>query len=105
MKLLRSRMIALAVLTSCLSLGVVHAARLRIVSYNLDCYDQSSDNNIIGSTHSLPTVIQGIGLHHIGSNAQPVDVLGVEELLSTTLSNLANQLNAIYGAGTYAFDT
>jgi PKD repeat protein len=77
---------------------------LRIASYNIDCADQSSDNNITGATHSAPTVIQAIGLHHIGTNAQPVDVLTVEELTSSTLANLAAQLNAIYGAGTYAFD-
>jgi hypothetical protein len=77
---------------------------LRVVSYNIDCSDQGSDNNITGTTHSLPTVIQGIGLHHIGSNTQPVDVLGVEELNSTTLSAFIAQLNNIYGAGTYAFD-
>ena len=77
---------------------------LRVVSYNIDCADQGSDNNITGSTHSLPTVIHGIGLHHIGNNAQPVDVLGLEELNSTTLSAFVAQLNNIYGAGTYAFD-
>lgn len=77
---------------------------LRVVSYNIDCADQGSDNNITGPTHSLPTVLQAIGLHHIGTNAQPVDVLGLEELRPTTLSNLTAQLNAIYGAGTYTFD-
>ena len=77
---------------------------LRIVSYNIDCADQSSDNNITGATHSLPTVVQAIGLHHIGTNAQPVDVMSCEELQTTTLANFVTQLNAIYGAGTYAFD-
>ena len=77
---------------------------LRIVSYNIDCEDESSDNNITGATHSLPTVVQAIGLHHIGSNAQPVDVMSCEELNSTTLANFVAQLNIIYGAGTYAFD-
>jgi hypothetical protein len=43
-------------------------------------------------------------LHHLGTNAQPVDVLGVEELSSTTLANLVAQLNIIYSAGTYALD-
>ncbi len=77
---------------------------LRIVSYNIDCADQGSDNNITGSAHSLPSVVQALGLHHIGTNAQPVDVLGVEELTSTTLADFVAQLNSIYGAGTYAFD-
>jgi autotransporter-associated beta strand protein len=88
---------------------------LRIASYNLDSQDQSSDNNITQSTgataHSLPTVIQGIGNHHIGTNAQMVDVLGMEEMMTsktgsfnTTMTDMATQLNAIYGAGTYSFD-
>ena len=80
------------------------ARTLRGVSYNVDCADEASDNNITGSTHSLPTVIQAIGLHHIGSNAQAVDVLGLEELRSTTLAAFVAELNNIYGTGTYAFD-
>ncbi len=89
-----------------LGLGMSGLAKtLRVVSYNIDCADQGSDNNITGSSHSLPTVIQAIGLHHIGTNAQQVDVMGLEELKSTTLSNLVVQLNSIYGAGTYAFDS
>ncbi len=70
----------------------------------MDCADQSSDSNLTGTTHSVPTVIQAIGLHHLGTNAQRVDVLGVEELTSTTLANFTTQLNAIYGSGTYAYD-
>ncbi len=81
---------------------------LRIVSYNIDCEDEGSDNNITGSTNnatnSLPRVVQAIGLHHIGNNAQPVDVMSCEELNSTTLENFVAQLNIIYGAGTYVFD-
>jgi hypothetical protein len=82
----------------------VRGTTLRIASYNIDCADQGSDNNITGATHSLPTVVQAIGLHHIGTNAQPIDVMSVEELTSTTLSNLVVQLTNTYGAGSYAFD-
>jgi len=77
---------------------------LRIVSYNIDCADQGSDNNITGPAHSLPIVVQAIGLHHLGANAQPVDMMSCEELNSTTLANFVAQLNNIYGAGTYAYD-
>jgi hypothetical protein len=77
---------------------------LRIVSYNIDCEDRSSDGNITNAMHSLPTVIQAIGLHHLGTNAQPVDVMSCEELNSTTLSNFVVQLNLNYGAGTYTYD-
>ena len=94
-----------AVLLPAVCPQVLSARMLRIVSYNIDCADQSSTSNITGPTHSLPTVIQGIGLHHLGTNAQPVDVLGLEELTSTTLSSFVTQLNAIYGAGVYAADT
>ena len=85
--------------------GTARGNTLRIVSYNIDCADQSSDNNITGPAHSLPTVVQAIGLHHIGTNAQQVDILNCEELQSTSLSNFVVQLNAIYGAGIYAYDT
>src|SRR5438874_1102222 len=87
------------------------ATTIRIASYNIDSQDQSSDNNITGASHSIPTVIQAMGLHHIGTNAQPVDVLGLEEMLTsttagfnTTLSDATTALNNIYGAGTYSFD-
>ncbi len=95
---------ALAVASSPTPVAWASAGTLRIVSYNVDCFDQGSDNNIIASYAGLPTVLQGIGEHHIGTNAQPIDVLGVEELTTTTLTNLVNALNTIYGAGTYAFD-
>ena len=81
------------------------ATTLRIVSYNIDCSDQGSDNSITNANHTLPVIIQAIGLRHIGTNAQQVDIIGAEELNSTSLSNLTRQLNVIYGAGTYAYDT
>ena len=84
--------------------GGAWSKTLRIVSYNIDCEDRSSDGNITNSIHSLPTVVQAIGLHHLGTNAQPMDVMSCEELNSTTLSNFVVQLNIIYGAGTYAYD-
>lgn len=97
------RCLGLALVSSSLTWGAA-GATLRIVSYNIDCADQNSDNNITGSAHSLPTVVQAIGLHHLGTNAQPMDVMGCEELQSTSLGNMVTQLNAIYGAGTYAYD-
>ena len=77
---------------------------LRIVCYNIDCEDKGSDVNITGTTHSLPTVVEAIGLHHLGTNAQPMDVMSIEELNSTTLGNFVTYLNAIYGAGYYTSD-
>jgi endonuclease/exonuclease/phosphatase family metal-dependent hydrolase len=78
------------------------ADTLRVVSYNIDDADQLSDDNITASFAGLPSVLQAIGQHHIGTNAQAIDVLGVEELNPTTLSNLVNAMNQ--GADTYAYD-
>jgi len=100
----RSRVITATVLVIGIWACQARCTTLRIVSYNIDCADQGSDNNITGSTHSLPTVVQAIGLHHLGTNAQPMDVMSCEELNSTTLANFAAQLNNIYGAGTYTYD-
>ncbi|MEO5718270.1 MAG: hypothetical protein ABIR29_06830, partial [Chthoniobacterales bacterium] len=74
MKLPRRWMPLAAWLGAAVLAGPAAGATLRVASYNLDCADQSSDNNITGSTHSVPTVIQAMGLHHLGSNAQMVDV-------------------------------
>lgn len=104
MKLHRSWITVVAILGIGFCACGTWAKTLRIVSYNIDCEDQSSDNNITNSTHSLPTVVQAIGLHHIGTNAQQVDLMSCEELNSTTLSNFVLQLNVIYGSGTYAYD-
>jgi Dockerin type I domain len=108
--------IVLVVTASLTAAAAADSPTLRIASYNIDSQDQGSDNNITQSTgstaHSISTVIQAIGNHHIGSNAQPVDVLGLEEMLTstiggvnTTLNDLTTQLNNIYGAGTYSFNT
>ena len=110
------RGITLIVATSLTAVASADVQTLRIASYNIDSQDQSSDNNITQSTgttaHSIPTVIQAIGNHHIGGNAQPVDMLGLEEMLTSTtggvnrtLNDLTTQLNSIYGTGAYSFDT
>ena len=105
MKLPRHWLIAAAILAALANAADAWGRTLRIVSYNIDCWDQGSDNNITGSTHSLVTVIQGIALHHLGTNAQRVDVITCEELNSTTLPSFVSQLSAVYGRGNYAYDT
>ncbi len=104
MKLSHSWLITAVALFTGLGICGARAKTLRIVSYNIDCEDQSSDGNITNAFHSLPTVVQAIGLHHLGTNAQPADLLNVEELNSTSLSNFVVALTNIYGAGTYAYD-
>jgi hypothetical protein len=92
--------------------ATAQAETLRVVEYNIDCSDQGNNNNITGSSAGIPGIIQAIGNHHIGSNAQPVDVLALTEMLDTnnnsitssTLPALVNALNAVYGAGYYAYD-
>ena len=88
-----------------LCVGAAAGKTIRFVSYNIDCADQGSDNNLTNTSLSLPTAVKAIGLHHLGTNTQPVDLLGVEELKASTLGNFTNQLNLIYGAGTYAYDS
>jgi hypothetical protein len=92
------------VLAVVLCAGGARGKTLRIVSYNIDCSDQGKDGNITNAMRSLPTVVQAIGLHHLGTNAQPMDLMSCEELNSTTLSNFVVQLNITYGAGTYTND-
>src|ERR1019366_4514938 len=89
------------------------ATTLRIAEYNIDCSDQDNNSAVTGANAGIPAVIQAMGLHHLGANAQPVDVMALTELLdtnnnsitSTTLPALVNSLNALHGAGVYAYDT
>lgn len=82
---------------------------IRVVTYNV----QSSGLGIIPPNPGFDTVMQAIGNHHLAGNAQPIDVLSLQELDGTqftpgnsaTLPHIVNQLNAIYGPGTYAADT
>ena len=94
------------------SANLGNAESLRVVEYNIDCSDQGNNDNITGPEAGIPAILQAIGNHHIGSNAQPVDVLALTEMLDTgdnsitssTLPALVNALNAIYGPGYYAYD-
>jgi hypothetical protein len=90
------------------------AQTLRIATYNVNA-DTSSSGSGIGSVDGgtgLVDVLQAIGQHHLGDGvAQPIDVLALQELndgngsISPTLTYLVTQLNSLYGAGTYAYDT
>ncbi|HSV14351.1 MAG TPA: hypothetical protein VLI90_08835 [Tepidisphaeraceae bacterium] len=88
---------------------------VRVVSYNVDCSDltNNTDPKANANLPDVATVLQAIGVHQIGGNAQRFDVLGAQELLDTnnntitsaSLPALVNDLNAVYGAGAYAFDS
>lgn len=81
---------------------------IRVVTYNVQC----SGLGIIPPNPGFDTVMQAIGNHHMAGNAQPIDVLSLQELDGTqftssnsaTLPYIVSQLNAIYGPNVYAAD-
>ncbi len=83
--------------------AVVSAESLRIVSYNIAA-------DIDGYTTARPglmTVLQGIGDEATYAPARPIDVLTLQETTSnvTTVAPIVADLNALYGANTYAMST
>jgi endonuclease/exonuclease/phosphatase family metal-dependent hydrolase len=75
------------------------AATLRIVSWNIE-------DDIDGATTPLPgfnTVLQGIGNELLAGDAQPLDIMGLEETTSntTTVQPILNFLNADYPGSNY----
>src|SRR5689334_3849271 len=101
-----------AVIAAALAATSSLAATLRVVTYNVDDDTGSpSGHDARVDFSKLGVILQGIGNHHLNGNAQPIDVLSLQELhydnpsISSTLQNTVNQLNGIYGAGTYAYDT
>jgi hypothetical protein len=98
------------------SASIASATDLRIVTWNIDA-DTGGAVGAMGGVDGGPgliTVLQAIGNEHLAGNAQPIDVLALEELNGTganavnavnaTLEYVVGQLNDIYGAGTYAYD-
>lgn len=90
---------------------IASAQSLRVVTYNIDA-DTGGAPGEAGGVYSGPgltTVLQAIGNAKLAGYAQPIDVLALQELnwsqTSTTLGFIVGQLNGIYGAGTYAYDT
>jgi endonuclease/exonuclease/phosphatase family metal-dependent hydrolase len=85
---------------------------IRIASYNID--DDTGGAGGVGPQTpfaSLGTVLKGIGDHHLAGNAQPIDVLLLQELhydnpsLSSSLPQVVAQLNAAFPGNTYVADT
>ncbi|MEO0529597.1 MAG: hypothetical protein AAF266_03365 [Planctomycetota bacterium] len=69
------------------------AAQLRIVTYN----------TLDGATNNTRLVLEAIGDEVFGGIAKPIDILLLQEQDEpfTTTQAFVNQLNGIYGAGTY----
>lgn len=113
---LRRLLIQLCVASALVGLSALPAEAaqtLRVVSYNIDA-DTGGADGAVGGVYSGPgltTVLNAIGNAHLGAanNAQPIDVLALQELnytrTATTLGFIVSELNGIYGAGTYAYDT
>src|SRR5271170_2782510 len=87
-----------------LTLAVVRVVRadtttLRIVDWNIE-------DDINGATTPLPgfnTVLQGIGNEIIAGDAQPLDIMALEETTSnaTTVQPILNMLNGDYAGANY----
>ena len=97
------RSFALVILVA-VAASMASAQTLRIATYNVEADTGSPDSGT-----GLSTVLEAIGAEHLDGNAQPVDVLALQELYSTpstTLSYIVNQLNGYYNTpGMYAYDT
>jgi hypothetical protein len=83
--------------------GHASAGVLRIVDWNIE-------DDINGATTPLPgfnTVLQGMGNEILAGDAQPIDIMTLEETTSnsTTVAPIVADLNSDYGAGTYAMST
>lgn len=73
------------------------AGDLRIVSYNILAFDGTPSPD-------LGIVLEAIGREEVAGRARPIDILAIQESQSqnTSTQNVVDQLNAIYGGGTYA---
>ena len=80
-----------------------------MVTYNIDS-DTNGSGGVGTPGSGLATVLQAIGQESLNGNARPINVLALQELSwtgsgpSSTLQIVVNDLNSIYGAGTYAYD-
>jgi hypothetical protein len=94
---LRAAIVALVSLYAATGL----AGTLRIVTYNILC-----DSGHTTVPASFYTVFQGISDESVNGSAQLIDVMTLQETTSNTITvdPIVTQLNATYGAGTYARD-
>lgn len=82
---------------------------IRVVTYNVQC----SGLGVVPPNPGFDTLMQAIGNHQLAGNAQPIDVLALQELdgvafiaggNSATLPYIVDQMNALYGPGIYVAD-
>ena len=97
-------------LAALLVTSVAGADTLRVATWNvnLDTTSYAGSDNHATQTLNIVTAIEGMGQAKLNdngsSNIQNVDVLAFQELSSiTNLQTITTDLNAFYGAGTYAY--
>src|SRR4051794_37013691 len=87
---------------------------LRVITYNIDADTGGSVGQLGGpdSGPGLDVVLEAIGKEHLAGNAQPIDVLALQELYatpSTTLNFIVGKLNTYYQSigvsAVYAYGT
>jgi hypothetical protein len=94
----------LAVCAAIASMGLLVSssarAQLRVVNYNIT----ASDGNLRAG---VGTILAGIGAESVNGIAKPIDIMTVSETQAqaTTTQAVANILNSLYGANTYAVGT
>jgi len=82
---------------------------IRVVTYNTQC----SGLGVVPPNTGFDTIMKGIGDHHLAGNAQPIDVLSLQELdgnqftpgNSATLPYIVNIMNSLYPTSVYVADT
>jgi len=76
------------------------SSNLRIVSYNV-----ASSSSPGTPRTGIETILQAIGVETVGGIARKIDILAMQEVFTqaTTTATIANMLNALYGAGMYAY--
>src|SRR5689334_7631744 len=79
--------ICVGVVSVALPTLTAEAQSLRVVTYNINQDTGDFGTNGVPSA-DLTTVLQGIGITHLAGNAQPIDVLAVQELYATPSTTL-----------------
>lgn len=93
---------------------------LRIATYNVAAdVDRDNDGSVTSADSDfvvpkIVSVLQAMAGRSLAGNAQPLDVLSLQELYdsstnstqitSATLTSIVSSLNTVYGADTYAYD-
>ncbi|HEX4414320.1 MAG TPA: hypothetical protein VH107_11875, partial [Lacipirellulaceae bacterium] len=86
LKRFKQRLAICSAIVGCLAVwgAQTDGQTLRVVNYNID--QDTGSSGVPGS--DMTTVLQAIGNEHLAGNAQPIDVLALEELYGTPSTTL-----------------